>query len=301
MRINKDLERRRTYLPRLPSPPSHIAEDTGSMTPNPSLTHALALMLATSDPWEKATMARQLTVDWKAGCFSDPSISPENWPAPAGRERPPLAPPSAMAKRGLGSDAGRFALLHAVAHIELNAIDLAIDMLGRFTCEVPAAEQADFIADWLSVADDEARHFTMVSDRLQEMGGSYGDLPAHDGLWMAAIRTQEDFLGRLAIAPLVLEARGLDVTPPMIKGLTSAKDMKSAAILQQIHDEEVGHVSIGAKWFRATCSRNNVDPQETFSTKVEQYFPGGLKRPFNTDARDKSGVPRDWYEGAAIS
>ncbi len=266
------------------------------MTLRPALSH----ILTTTDPWEKASAARSVVAKWHRGNLAW-ERDETSWPDPARRDRPPLAPPSAMAKRGLGSAAGRRALLHAVAHIELNAIDLAVDMLGRFMDEVDEDARSGFIADWLSVADDEARHFTLVADRLEEMGGTYGDLPAHDGLWMAASRTKDDFIGRLAIAPLVLEARGLDVTPPMIEGLTRAKDTQSAAVLQQIYDEEVGHVAIGARWFRFACGKARINPQTTFNERVERYFPGGLKRPFNTDARDRSGVPRDWYEGASVT
>jgi len=138
-------------------------------------------------------------------------------PAPGTRERPPLLPPGDMPKRGLGSDRGRAALLHAICHIELNAIDLALDMAGRFTATLKKEDRQEFAGDWLSVADDEARHFLLVAERLDEMGYSYGDFPAHRGLWDAAERTENDVLARLAIAPMVLEARGLDVTPGMIE------------------------------------------------------------------------------------
>lgn len=267
-----------------------------------SLRLALADVLTTVAPREKAARARAAVTAWqvgdlKWGAAAAAPISP--WPDPATRDAPPLAPPSAMRKRGLGSVAGRCALLHAVAHIELNAIDLAVDMVGRFSGDVPDADRPAFIADWLSVADDEARHFVMVADQLAALGAAYGDLPAHDGLWQAATRTHHDVLGRLAIAPLVLEARGLDVTPAMVAGLTREKDAQSAAVLQQIYDEEIGHVAIGTKWFRKACAWRALDPEATFADQVAQHFPGGLKPPFNHDARTQSDFPRDWYEGLA--
>ncbi|MEM9988430.1 MAG: ferritin-like domain-containing protein, partial [Pseudomonadota bacterium] len=219
------------------------------------------------------------------------------WPAPAAREKPLLMHPNEMPRRGLGTLEGRIALLHAIAHIELNAIDLAIDMAGRFAFSIEEKDRQDFITDWLKVADDEARHFQMVSQRLQDLGAAYGDLPAHDGLWQAAVRTDHDVLARLAIAPMVLEARGLDVTPGMISKLQQVSDPKSVRLLTQIYEEEIAHVATGTKWFRRICDQRELLADEYFQKMVEDYFPGGLKRPFNTKARDQSNFPEDWYIG----
>ncbi len=239
---------------------------------------------------------RTVAADFRAGDL--PVLDDQDaWPEPASRQRPPLRPPSEMRRRGLGSVAGRCALLHAVAHIELNAIDLATDMAGRFAHELPTSMRDAFVSDWISVADDEARHFVMVADRLEALGSAYGALPAHDGLWQAARRTRHDVLARLVIAPLVLEARGLDVTPNMINGLTRAGDIESANVLKQIHEEEIGHVAMGRKWLERLCARDDIDVAAHFAAMVEAHFPGGLKEPFNAEARRASGMPADWYEG----
>jgi uncharacterized ferritin-like protein (DUF455 family) len=187
--------------------------------------------------------------------------------------------------------------LHAVAHIEFNAIDLAFDLVARFggDARIKDEDRTAFISDWISVGDDEARHFMMVRDRLKALGGDYGDLPAHDGLWTAAEATAEDLAARLAVAPMVLEARGLDVTPGMIERLRSAGDLESADILTVIYTEEVGHVAAGRRWFEAVCTAEAADPRERFQSLVSHYFKGDLKRPFNEDARAAAGLPADWY------
>jgi uncharacterized ferritin-like protein (DUF455 family) len=184
-----------------------------------------------------------------------------------------------------------------VAHIEFNAIDLAFDLVARFGGDVRIRDEdrTAFISDWISVGDDEARHFMMVRDRLKALGGDYGDLPAHDGLWNAAEATAEDLAARLAVAPMVLEARGLDVTPGMIERLRSAGDMESADILTVIYTEEVGHVAAGRRWFEAVCTAENADPRARFQSLVSLYFKGDLKRPFNEEARGAAGLPADWY------
>lgn len=184
-------------------------------------------------------------------------------------------------------------MLHAIAHIELNAIDLAWDLIVRCAgLELPRA----FFDDWVAVAHDEARHFQALSARLQDLGASYGDLPAHDGLWEAAERTAADPLARLAVVPLVLEARGLDVTPPMIDRLERAGDSRSASILGMIYREEITHVAAGMRWFRYLCQSSDSDPRRTWRELVAHYFAGELKPPFNTDARDKADFPADFYK-----
>ena len=156
-----------------------------------------------------------------------------------------------------------------------------------------------FFDDWVAVGDDEARHFMMLTERLAELGAAYGDLVAHDGLWQSAENTAHDLLARLAVIPLVLEARGLDVTPAMITKLKNAGDSRSAEILRIIHDDEITHVAAGARWFRHLCERRGLDPAETYGALVRRHFKGQIKPPFNTASRDAAGMPADFYEPLA--
>jgi uncharacterized ferritin-like protein (DUF455 family) len=201
-----------------------------------------------------------------------------------------------MPKRGKGGSlAGRIALLHALAHIEFTAIDLALDMAGRFG----GAMGPEFIGDWLAVAADEAMHFALLARRLGALGSGYGALPAHDGLWDAAFATRGDVLARLAIVPMVLEARGLDVTPTIAERLRSAGDEPSARILDRILADEIRHVRFGTKWFANLCQRRGIPPATMWRALVERYFGGILKPPFNDSARLAAGLPRDFYAGIA--
>ena len=216
---------------------------------------------------------------------------------PARPDRPPLRPPKEMAKRrAFGSPAGRIALLHALAHIELNAIDLAWDLVARFA---GAGLPRGFFDDWVGVAGEEACHFQLLAGRLAELGVGYGDLPAHDGLWEAAAATADDLLARLAVVPLVLEARGLDVTPEMAARLERVGDAESAAILRRIYRDEIGHVATGLRWFRWLCLERGATPQTVFHDRVRRFFKGELKPPFNHQARAAAGFPRDYYEPLA--
>ena len=212
---------------------------------------------------------------------------------PARPAKPALLPPRSVPRRRItAGTAGRVALLHAIAHIELNAIDLALDMACRF---VEQSLPKDFYSDWLGVADDESRHFLMLNDRLAQMGAAYGDLPAHDGLWQAADATKDDLLARLAIAPLVLEARGLDVTPAMIEKLTNVGDPDSAAALGIIMTDEVGHVAVGKRWFDYVCGLGRLDPVSSWHRLVTTYFHGDLKPPFNIAARRAAKFSAAFY------
>jgi uncharacterized ferritin-like protein (DUF455 family) len=207
--------------------------------------------------------------------------------------RPILQPPREMKRRrNIGALAGRIALIHALAHIELNAIDLGWDIIARFSGEHLSRR---FFDDWVGVAAEEAEHFALLEARLAALGGEYGALPAHDGLWEAASTTSGDLLARLAVVPLVLEARGLDVTPAMIARLESANDPDSAAILRRLYDDEIGHVGIGAYWFRHLCAARGLDPVTAFQDQVRRHFSGALKPPFNRDARDRAGFPASYY------
>jgi len=207
-----------------------------------------------------------------------------------------LLPASRMPKRRKGvSDRGRIALWHAIAHIEFVAIDLALDMAGRFGEEMGS----EFFNDFLAVAADEAMHFALIERHLRGMGSYYGALPAHDGLWEAAASTAHDVAARLAVVPMVLEARGLDVTPGMLDRVKASGDMRGARILQRILDDEIRHVAFGARHFFAVCQIRAVEPDSHWKELVRRHFGGTLKPPFNDSARAAAGLPRDLYAALA--
>lgn len=208
--------------------------------------------------------------------------------APGRPARPLLVSPRRLPQRGLGSDAGRAALIHAVAHIEFNAVNLAWDAVYRFRDMPP-----EYYRDWITVAVDEARHFRLLAARLCQLGHGYGDFDAHDGLWEMAVKTSATCLARMALVPRVLEARGLDVTPGMIERLRSAGDETSADILAVILREEVAHVAAGSRWFVRCCAQAGLDPAMTFSALIAEHAPGAIKGPLNTDARLAAGFSSD--------
>ncbi|MGH6891617.1 MAG: ferritin-like domain-containing protein [Dongiaceae bacterium] len=212
---------------------------------------------------------------------------------PARPNRPLLLPPRDLPKRkASGNLEKRIALLHALAHIEFNAIDLAWDVIARFaSAETPR----EFFDDWVKVGEEEAIHFALLEARLVELGASYGDLPAHDGLWQAAEETAHDLLARLAIVPLVLEARGLDVTPATIADFRRAGDEASASILDRIYQDEIGHVAAGMRWFHHFAEAAGLDPKRAWQERVRQHFRGTLKPPFNDAARSNAGFDPDYY------
>ena len=198
--------------------------------------------------------------------------------------KPKLVHPRELPRRGVGSDEGRAAFIHAVAHIEFNAIDLAWDAVYRFR-DMPR----DYYADWVAVAHDEARHFSMLRTRLREFGHDYGDFDAHNGLWEMAEKTAHDGLARMALVPRVLEARGLDVTPAMIVKLRALGDDATADILDIILREEVAHVAAGSRWYRWHCERAGVEPRTRFRELLREYASGVLHKPFNVEARLQAG------------
>ncbi len=256
-----------------------------------SLPEAAVAVLWAADPAEKVKLTRAHAADWQAGDMA--SIGPARPPRhPARPARPELRRPGDMPKRRPGGVRGRIALLHALAHIELNAIDLAWDLIARFAGEPLPCAVCD---DWVDVALEEAKHFELLAGRLSELGAAYGDLPAHDGLWQAAEETAHDLLARLAVVPLVLEARGLDVTPAMIARLEAAGDLESAAVLQVILDDEIGHVAVGKRSFAYFCEKRGLDPITTWQDLVRRHFKGRLKGPFNTEARDRAGLSAAFY------
>ncbi|WP_417742363.1 ferritin-like domain-containing protein [Salipiger sp.] len=211
---------------------------------------------------------------------------------PARPEAPELRDPRDVPKRKPGSEKGRIALLHAVAHIELNAVDLHWDIIARFT---DTRFPLGFYDDWVRAADEESKHFNLMCDCLEAQGSFYGALPAHAGMWRAAEDTAEDLMGRLAVVPMVLEARGLDVTPGMIELFRRAGSEDAVAALETIYAEEVGHVAYGSKWFHFLCGRHDLDPKDVFHDLVRRYFHSTLKPPFNDEKRAEAGLPLDFY------
>ena len=261
-----------------------------------SVATAIRDALLTAKPFAKVRATREVARRWRRGELA--SVFDVTMPdRPARPDRPLLLPPNAMPKRGKAqSPKGRVALLHALAHIEFVAIDLALDMAGRFGGEMESA----FTSEWLAVAADEAMHFALLARRLAGLGHAYGDLPAHDGLWEAAAETRHDLAARLAIVPMVLEARGLDVTPPMIERLRITGDEATARILERILSDEIRHVRCGTAWFAKLCQMRGSHPTATWQGLVERHFRGGLKPPFNDSARQAAGLPREFYAGIAL-
>jgi len=277
-----------------------------------TLSDAALDVLNTACARVKAEKTRRYATAWRAGEITEIG-SVELPDRPARPEKPELRHAYDMPKRRkAGSDRAKIALLHAIAHIELNAIDLAWDILSRFvpqnasgstfvnsveTCAKEAfIPPKAFYDDWVKVADDEAKHHLMLEERLNDLGASYGELPAHDGLWESSVKTAHDFAARLAIVPMVLEARGLDVTPNMIEIMIKQGDQKTADMLQIIHDDEVTHVRAGTVWFEAWCAHHGKNVEEYWQHLVRTYFDGTLKSPFNHPSREEAGMIRDWYE-----
>ena len=218
-----------------------------------------------------------------AGALLQPSQ-----PLPGRPERPRLVAPADVPRRSPFTAEGRAALLHAVAHIEFNAINLALDAAWRF-----AGLPADFYRDWLRVAAEESLHFTLLREHLRTLGHDYGDFAAHDGLWTMAARTAHDVVARMALVPRTLEARGLDATPPLQAKLARAGDARAVAILDVILRDEIGHVAIGNRWYRFACERSALDPVAIYPQLVERYAAPKLRPPFNDEARRAAGFSED--------
>lgn len=267
------------------------------MEKSPTAINGAYNVLMSADPLTKAKVARDMRAAWLKHGDIGAALTAALPAQPARPAKPTLVVPHEVPRRGLGSEQGRGALLHAIAHIELNAIDLAADMIARFSHDelIVPKDRRDFINDWSLVCDDEARHFMLLHRRLSDLGMNYGDCLAHNGLWDAAMNTRDNFAARLAIAPLVLEARGLDVTPGMITKLTQAKDMQSVEILEIIYTEEINHVRIGGKWFQYVAQNLRKSPKELFHFLVKTYFKGQVKPPFNVQARTLAGLSEDYY------
>ncbi|MBL4790302.1 MAG: ferritin-like domain-containing protein [Kordiimonadaceae bacterium] len=266
------------------------------MSPLPkTIGEAAISVLNTENPRAKAEQARMVAIAWRKEqlAFKFETAPPDR---PARPKRPELLDPSDLPRRGrAGTESNRRAMLHAVAHIELNAIDLAFDIIARFGSGMPRM----FTDDWVNVGDDEARHFTLLASRLKSLECLYGDLPAHDGLWQSALDTAASLPARLAIIPMVLEARGLDVTPKMIEQFKRVGDTASANVLETILEEEISHVAAGTRWFKFLAQRGELDADVWFKDLVQSYFKGQVKPPFNKAARNRAGMPVSFYEPLA--
>jgi uncharacterized ferritin-like protein (DUF455 family) len=241
--------------------------------------------LASRDVDEKLALAADLHAGWQAGRLQRRPDACAPTQCVAGRPpRPPLVGPARLARRGIGTVAGRAALIHAVAHIEFNAVNLACDALCRFR-DMPS----DYYGDWARIAAEEAHHFHLLQARLGELGHRYGDFPAHDGLWALAEQTAHDPLARMALVPRVMEARGLDVTPAMMQRFARAGDEETSRVLGIILRDEVGHVAVGNRWFRYLCRRRGLDPEPAFFGLLRQYANVGVRGPLNEAARRAAG------------
>jgi uncharacterized ferritin-like protein (DUF455 family) len=245
----------------------------------------------TADPRAKCFATRALARAWRRGdlAFVFDEAMPDE---PARPALPALLAPSQMPKRGkFGSERGRLALWHSLAHIEFVAIDLALDMAGRFGGEMGE----EFVSDFLAVAADEAMHFALLARKLESLGSHYGALPAHGGLWEAAYETREDVAARLAVVPMVLEARGLDVTPATLERVRAAGDSGGAEILARILDDEIRHVAFGTKHFLRCSKMRRTNPHLLWQALVKRHFQGAIKPPFNDSARLAAGLSREFY------
>lgn len=250
-----------------------------------NLFDAAAACLAEPDPSRKQDLTLQAAAAWVAGDLaSDPASAGPVVEDPGRPARPELVPPRDLARRRLSNVKGHAALIHAVAHIEFNAINLAWDAVQRFRA-LPRA----FYSDWVQVAAEEAQHFGLMRERLLDLGHDYGDFPAHDGLWEMARRTAHDPVVRMALVPRVLEARGLDVTPGMIERLRAAGDMKTVEALGVILRDEVGHVAAGTRWFRHLCAERGLDPIPTYFELLDTYMTGEIRCPLNLPDRRRAG------------
>lgn len=260
-----------------------------------SLSDMAVAVLTTADGRAKTALSHDYAAAWRAARAAGN-------PLPLGRALPPDQParpatpelldPRDVPRRRPKSPTGRIALLHALAHIELNAVDLHWDIIARFADQpMPMG----FYDDWVQAADEESKHFNLVCDVLESKGSHYGAMPAHAGMWRAAEDTSHDLLARLAVVPMVLEARGLDVSPQMIALFKEFNEEAALAALEVIYAEEVAHVAYGSKWFNWLCGRKGDDPKDVFHTLVRRYFHGALKPPFNVEKRAEAGIPPDFY------
>lgn len=256
-----------------------------------TIARAIRSALLTADPRAKCFATRQVARDWRIGKLAwDFDVAMPD--QPAWPDAPELLSPGQMPKRRKGgSERGRIALWHSLAHIEFVAIDLALDMAGRFGAEMGR----EFVSDFMDVAADEAMHFALLARKLEQLGSHYGALPAHAGLWEAAHATRNDVAARLAVVPMVLEARGLDVTPATLDRVRASGDEGGAKILSRILDDEIRHVAAGTKHFLRCAELAQSEPESLWQSLVKRHFKGHVKPPFNDSARLAAGLSRGFY------
>lgn len=256
-----------------------------SAVPWTNLFAAAADCLRAREPDRKVKLSGQAAAAWGAGLLDlEDEAAVDPFTEPGRPDRPQLVHPRELPKRPVRSPAGRAALVHAVAHIELNAINLAWDAVHRFR-GLPDA----YYDDWVRVAAEEAYHFGLMRERLRDLGHDYGDFPAHDGLWAMARRTAQDPLARMALVPRVMEARGLDVTPGMIERLRAVGDEETAARLEIILSDELGHVAAGSRWLRFLCAERGLDPEAAYFALLAEHLRGEIRCPLNEAARRQAG------------
>lgn len=253
------------------------------MSPVDLRAQALAV-LAVREPSVKAAEACALHEQCDALRIDPATRLEPSAPLPGRPERPLLLPALDVPQRSIGTAEGRAALVHAIAHIEFNAINLALDAIWRFS-GLPAA----YYCDWLRVAAEEAKHFTLLREHLHTLGHDYGDFPAHDGLWAMTERTASDPIARMALVPRTLEARGLDATPPLQRKFAKAGDARMVDILEVILHDEVGHVAIGNRWYRWLCEREGLDPVTLYPQLAARYDAPKPRPPLNRHAREAAG------------
>ena len=261
-----------------------------------TIARAIRAALLTPEPRAKCFATREAARAWRRGAlaFEFDVAMPDR---PAWPDAPELLAPGQMPKRRKGgSERGRIALWHSLAHIEFVAIDLALDMAGRFGGEMGE----EFVTDFLDVAADEAMHFALLAWKLKSLGSHYGALPAHAGLWEAADATRHDVAARLAVVPMVLEARGLDVTPATLERVQAAGDDNGAKILTRILDDEIRHVAAGTKHFLRCAEMARSQPESLWQGLVKRHFKGHVKPPFNDSARLAAGLSRGFYVEIAL-
>jgi len=268
------------------SSPNREATPPAQLRPAPELRNAALFWLAECDAVHKAEGVRQLAQSWQSGEIELDTHAPltAHQPVPGKPDRPELVSPLSVRRRSMITPEGRAILIHALAHIEFNAINLALDATWRFA-DMPR----EYYADWLKVADEEALHFSLLCGHLQSLGYAYGDFPAHNSLWEMAAKTQHDVLARIALVPRTMEARGLDATPQVRAKLAQAGDLAAAKILDIILRDEIGHVAIGNRWYNWLCEQRGMEPVATYARLAVEYWAPVMRGPFNLEARRAAG------------
>jgi len=256
------------------------------VSPETELRQVALHWLSEPDTVTKSTGVRALAQAWRAGAVyldANAALSASS-SIPGLPGKPELVSPRTVPRRAMNTLEGRAAMVHAMVHIEFNAINLALDAIWRFP-NMPR----EYYADWLQVADEEALHFDLLSSHLNKLGYAYGDFPAHSGLWDLATKTQHDVLARMALLPRTMEARGLDVTPGLKARLEQAGDMDIGPIMDVILRDEIGHVAIGNRWFNWLCEQRGLEPYSAYDRLADEHDAPSPRGPFNLDARRKAG------------